>query len=97
MCAVLTLGELAWVLKGLARCNTGLTRDKKYQHLLVTFCLTVIGQVSGLQELGGEGAVGVLVRLLVARFPVLPVAAPKRSFFGGARRDPPPSAVDEQR
>lgn len=58
--------------------------------------LTVIRQVSGLQELGGKGAVGVLVRLLVPRLPVFPMAASKRSLLGGAGRDLPASALDEQ-
>lgn len=58
--------------------------------------LTVIRQVSGLQELGGKGAVGVLVRLLVPRLSVFPVAASKRSLLGGAGRDLPASALDEQ-
>lgn len=58
--------------------------------------LTIIGQISGLQKLGGEGAVGVLVRLLVSRLSVLSVASPECSLIGGARRDPPPSSVDQQ-
>lgn len=58
--------------------------------------LTVLRQVSGLQELGGKGAVRVLVRLLVARLPVFPVAASKGSLLGGAGRDLPASALDEQ-
>lgn len=58
--------------------------------------LTVIRQVSGLQELGGKGAVGVLVRLLVPRLPVFPVAASKRPLLGRAGCDLPASALDEQ-
>lgn len=57
---------------------------------------TVIRQISGLQELGGERAVGVLVRLLVSRFSVLPVAAPKCPLLGGTRRDTPASTLDQQ-
>lgn len=58
--------------------------------------LTVVRQVSGLQELGGEGAVGVLVRFLVARLSVLPVAASQRPLLGGAGRDLRAAAVQEQ-
>lgn len=58
--------------------------------------LTVIRQVFGLQKLRGERAVRVLVGLLVARLSVLPVAGSERSLLGGARRDPPPSALDDQ-
>lgn len=58
--------------------------------------LTVVREVSGLQELGGEGAVGVLVRFLVPRLSVFPVAASKRSLLGGAGRDLPASVLDEQ-
>lgn len=58
--------------------------------------LTVIRKVSGLQELGGKGAVGVFVRLLVPRLPVFPVSASKRPLLGGAGRDLPASALDEQ-
>lgn len=58
--------------------------------------LTVIRQVFGLQELGGERAVRVLVGLLVARLSALPVAAPERSLLGGARRDPPPPSLDDE-
>lgn len=67
-------------------------------HLLLVppQILTVIRQISRLQELRGKGAVGVLVRLLVARLSVLPVAAPERSFLGGARLDHPPPGVEEQ-
>lgn len=58
--------------------------------------LTVIRYISGLQELGGESAVGVLVWLLMPRLSVLPVSAPKCSLLGGARRDPPPSTLHQQ-
>lgn len=72
-------------------------RRPRHRNPPMQTILTVVGQISGLQELRGERAVGVLVRLLVARLSVLSVAASKRTFLGGARRDPPPSAVDEQR
>lgn len=58
--------------------------------------LTVIRQMSGLQELGGERAVGVPVGLRVARLSALPVAGPERSLLGGARRDPPPPSLDDE-
>lgn len=61
--------------------------------------LTVIRQISRFQELGGEGAVRVLVVLLAAaRLSVVPVAGPHCSLVGWARRDPQPRAdVDQQR
>lgn len=58
--------------------------------------LTFIRQISGLQELGSECAVRVLMSLLMAGLSVLPVAGPECSFIGGARRDSPPSAPEEQ-
>lgn len=104
-------GELAWVLKGLSQWTQVRSKAVQtvhaqilltiYAHFYVSINnshekLTVIREISGLQELGGEGTVGVLVRLLVSRLSVLPVAAPKRTFLGGARRDPPPSVEDQK-
>lgn len=104
-------GELAWVLKGLPQRTQVRSKAVQivhgqillthYAHFYISINnfhekLTVIREVSGLQELGGEGAVGVLVRLLVSGFSVLPVAAPKRTFLGGTRCDPQPSIEDQK-
>lgn len=54
---------------------------------IVLFLRTFVGQVSGLEELGGECAVGILMGFFMPRLSVFSMAGPQHIIIGRAGRN----------